>query len=50
MKKIKQNDYIKWRYVQNKQNPSAIGRRGSFKSRLPNVWLEGPSWLTNSSE
>ena len=48
--KIKQNDYIRWQYVPTKQNPSDIGSRDALKSNLPNMWLEGPSWLTNSSE
>ena len=48
--KIKQNDYIKWKYVPTKQNPADIGIRGSFISKLPDVWLEGLSWLTNRSE
>ena len=47
--KIKQNDYSEWQYVPTKQNPADIGSRGSLISKLPNVWLEGPSWLTNSS-
>ena len=50
MSKIKQNDYIKWQYIPNKQNQADIGRRGSLISKLPNVLLEGPSWLTNCSE
>ena len=48
--KIKQNDYIKSLYVPTKYNPADNGSRGSLISKLPNVWLEGPSWLTNSSE
>ena len=30
--------------------PVDIRSRGSLISKLPNVWLEGPSWLTNSSK
>ena len=48
--KIKQNDYIKRQYVQTKPNPADIGSRGFLISKLRNVWLEGPSWLTNSNE
>ena len=32
------------------QNPADIGSRGSLISKLPNIWLEGPSLLTNSGE
>ena len=52
--KIKQSDYIKWQYVPIKKNPAAI-RSKSFTikaliSKLLSVWLEVPSWLTNTSE
>ena len=30
--------------------PVDIRSRGSLISKLPNVWLEGPSWLTNITE
>ena len=48
--KIKQNDYIKWQYVLTKKSPADVESRGSLISKLTNMWLEGPSWLTNSSE
>ena len=48
--KIKQNGYVKWQCVPTKQNPADIGSRGSLISKLPKVWQEGSSWLTNSSE
>ena len=32
------------------QNPADIGSRGSLILKLPNIWLEGPSLLTNSGE
>ena len=50
MSKIKQNDYIKLQYVLTEQNPADIGSKSSLISKLPNVWSEGLSWLTNSSE
>ena len=46
--KIKQTDDI--RNVPTKQSPVDIESRGSLISKLPNVWLEDPFWLTNSSE
>ena len=48
VRKIKQTDDIK--NVPTKQNPVDIESRGSLISKLPNVWLEDPFWLTNSSE
>ena len=50
MNKIKQNANVTWKYVPTKQNPADIGSRGLLISKMPNVWWEGPSWLTNSNE
>ena len=47
---MKQNNYTEWRRVPTKQNSAEIGSRGSLISRFPKMWLEGPSWITNSSE
>ena len=37
-------------YAPTKQSPADIGSRGSLIKKLPNVWLESPSLLTNRSE
>ena len=42
--KIRNKDYIQWRYCPTADNPADIGSRGV--NTLPARWFEGPDWLT----
>ena len=50
VRKIKQNDYIKWQHAPTNNNPADIRSRGSLISKLPKVWWKDLFWLKNSSE
>ena len=38
--------YVKWRYVGTEQNPADVGSRGTLSRERLEIWLKGPSWLT----
>ena len=38
---------ITWRYVPTNENPTDLGSRGGEASKLTELWLKGPSWLSN---
>ena len=38
--------YVKWRYVGTEQNPADVGSRGILSRERLEIWLKGPSWLT----
>ena len=43
--KIKEKDFINWKYVPTKQNPADLGSRGCDIGKLEQNWWEGPVWL-----
>ena len=36
---------INWQHVLTIDNPADLGSRGSLLTRIPEIWLKGPSWL-----
>ena len=47
VKKIKEIDYIQWRYVPTDKNISDIRSRGAKPDYLNGEWKHGPKWLSN---
>ena len=47
MRKIKEIDYIQWRYVPTDENISDMGGRGAKSDHLNGEWKHGPKWLSN---
>ena len=50
VRSIREKDFIQWRYVPSKENPTDIGSRGCTANKLPKTWFEGPSWLSKPDE
>ena len=46
VRKIKEKDFIEWRYVNTDRNPADIGSRGCKADQLSGEWIQGPEWLT----
>ena len=49
VKLITEKNYIIWRHVRTSDNPADIGSRGEKASKLSEVWLNGPKWLSERS-
>ena len=47
VRKIKEIDYIQWRYVLTDENISDMGGRGAKPDHLNGEWKHGPKWLSN---
>ena len=47
VRKIKESDYIQWRYVLTDENISDMGSRGAKPDHLNGEWKHGPKWLSN---
>ena len=47
VRKMKEIDYIQWRYVPTDQNISDIGSRGAKPDYLNGEWKHGPKWPYN---
>ena len=47
VRKIKEIDYIQWRYVPTDENISDMGSRGARPDHLNGEWKYGPKWLSN---
>ena len=43
--KILKREFIAWKYVPTKQNPTDIGSRGSPVRKVLELWWKGPTWL-----
>ena len=43
--KIREKDFIKWRYVPTEKNPADLASRGCFPEKLNDDWIIGPNWL-----
>ena len=48
--KILEHQFIAWKYVPTKQNPTDIYSRGSPVRKLPELWWTGPTWLKEFSK
>ena len=46
VRKIKEKNFIEWRYVNTDRNPADIGSRGCKADQLLGEWTQGPEWLT----
>ena len=49
VKLIREKSYINWRHVRTSENPADIGSRGEKASKLSEIWLKGPKWLSERS-
>ena len=38
---------LTWRYVLTDENPADLGSRGGEASKLTELWLKSPSWLSD---
>ena len=47
VRKIKEIDYIQWRYVPTDENISDMGSRGAKPDHLNGEWKHGPKWVSN---
>ena len=47
VRKIKEIDYIQWRYVPTDENISDMGSHGAKPDHLNGEWKHGPKWLSN---
>ena len=48
--KIREKNYIEWKYTPTKQNPADLGSRGCDLSKIKSDWLSGPAWLDKPDE
>ncbi len=49
VKLIREKSYITWQHVRASDNPADIGSRGEKASKLSEIWLKGPTWLSDES-
>ena len=47
VRKIKEIDYIQWRYIPTDENISDMGSRGAKPDHLNGEWKHDPKWLSN---
>ena len=45
--KINEKEFIEWRHVGTDENPADLGSRGCKADQLPDVWFQGPNWLSD---
>lgn len=50
VKKIQAIPDIQWRHVSTHENPADVASRGGRVTNASNLWLKGPSWLSNPEE
>eukprot|EP00794_Sanderia_malayensis_P016265 gene16265-biopygen13818 len=50
VKKIREKNFIQWRYIPTKANPADVASRGITTMKLGETWWIGPSWLPESEQ
>ena len=48
--KVKEKEFIEWRYVPTELNPADVANRGAYSHKLGDQWYKGPSWLQDSED
>ena len=46
-KAIQQKEYLQWHHVPTSDNPSDEGSRGVGPSKVRELWIQGPNWLSD---
>ena len=50
MSKIKEKNFIKWKYVPTKENTADLESRGCEICKLDNKWWKGPKCLQDQTQ